>query len=202
MKSSLLITVTAFTLALSACSQSSSIDSKDGRTGDSESKVVAINTKQVGEQLVSNSDSQMDQVGSNVLHKIGNQVAPHTVSVLQGRLEVDKVKSNDKQTRFMFTLINPNDYAVSVKFNSGMTADLIAFDNKNQRKWAWGDNMMFTQALSQRRLKAKQQMPMGFNVPNEVIQALPVGSRLEVRLAGKVQEASKVTLHPVIIPII
>ncbi|NKF51456.1 hypothetical protein G3R49_12900 [Shewanella sp. WXL01] len=198
--SSLLVVAALSATIISACSQSNQADAD-----------VAKQPAQVNEQAsaVQTPDKQLKakptikELKSSMADvTIGKQVAPHTQSVLHGHLVFDEQASQNGKGVFRLTITNPLEQSVKINFNSGKTADLVLFDARNRKVWAWSDDMMFTQALGSKTLAAGKSIKSQFMVPEKVMQTLVKGSRFQVEFAGKLQDSSKMVLHPVIIPVL
>ncbi|WP_252345710.1 BsuPI-related putative proteinase inhibitor, partial [Shewanella indica] len=53
-----------------------------------------------------------------------------------------------------------------------MTADLWLVDDKEQRVWAWSDEMMFTQAIRDTSVKPGQTLKVMFKVPAKALERI------------------------------
>lgn len=122
--------------------------------------------------------------------------------ILQGELTVDPFVDTKKPVKATLTVTNNQEYAVALRFNSGMTADLRLLSHSGQRLWAWSDDMMFTQALRDIQLAPGKQLSARFSIPANVLAKIPAdGARLEATLAGKALESGQVTMAPVVLSV-
>lgn len=124
-----------------------------------------------------------------------------TPALLEGRLTFSELV--DKQPlQAMLEIRNLNEYAVGIRFNSGMTADLWLLDDKEQRVWAWSDDMMFTQALRDTRLEPGQALKVMFKVPAKTLERIgPEGYSFQARFMGKPLESKLAAMAMLEVPV-
>ncbi|MCL1091834.1 BsuPI-related putative proteinase inhibitor [Shewanella profunda] len=88
--------------------------------------------------------------------------------LLQGELLLDPFVGVKQPLTVTFTVTNPQSYAVPLRYNSGMTADLWLVTMEGKRLWAWSDDMMFTQALRDTQLDAGRTITEKFIIPENI----------------------------------
>ncbi|GGI86614.1 BsuPI-related putative proteinase inhibitor [Shewanella gelidii] len=146
-------------------------------------------------QLLSQQVEQVVDIGS-LKQKGAKELA--MLTPLTGKLKV--ARSFDVQLGLKVTLTATNTTQVSVPlvFSSGKTADLEIVDNMGKTVWRWSNDMMFTQALSEKQLIAGRDISTSFYIPKDVLESLKgEGYRLRAILAAKVQEADTPAMAPV-----
>jgi hypothetical protein len=120
--------------------------------------------------------------------------------LLQGELLFDPFVGVKQPLTVTFTVTNPQSYAVPLRYNSGMTADLWLVTMEGKRLWAWSDEMMFTQAIRDTRLDAGASITEKFIISENILAAISTdGARLEAHFAAKVIESEVPVMIPVVV---
>ncbi|MCE9787079.1 BsuPI-related putative proteinase inhibitor [Shewanella chilikensis] len=124
-----------------------------------------------------------------------------TPALFDGKLTFSDVV--DKQPlQVMLEIHNPKEYPIGIRFNSGMTADLWLLDDKEQRVWAWSDEMMFTQAIRDTSIKPGQTLKVMFKVPAKTLERIgPEGYSFQARFEGKPLESSVAAMAMLEVPV-
>ncbi|GIU52907.1 MULTISPECIES: BsuPI-related putative proteinase inhibitor [Shewanella] len=122
---------------------------------------------------------------------LGAGVSTMAETVLVGFLEAKEYTDPTKAMSLMYTATNSQSHSVSLRFNSGMTADLWLYDPKGQKVWSSSQDMMYTQALRDVTLAPAQTIKTRFSVPVAIMEKVSgPGYRFEVKFAGKVDGSS------------
>jgi hypothetical protein len=135
------------------------------------------------------SPTGMEELRMLTLHFGTIKKAP-TPALFEGKLTFSDVV--DKQPlQVMLEIHNPKEYPIGIRFNSGMTADLWLVDDKEQRVWAWSDEMMFTQAIRDISVK-----------PGQTLERIgPEGYSFQARFEGKPLESSVAAMAMLEVPV-
>ncbi|WP_226684369.1 BsuPI-related putative proteinase inhibitor [Shewanella indica] len=146
------------------------------------------------------SPAGMEELRMPTLHFGTIKKAP-TPALFEGKLTFSDVV--DKQPlQVMLEIHNPKAYAIGIRFNSGMTADLWLVDDKEQRVWAWSDEMMFTQAIRDTSVKPGQTLKVMFKVPAKALERIgPEGYSFQARFEGKPLESSMAAMAMLEVPV-
>lgn len=142
----------------------------------------------------------LEQTTSTSRLKVEQVKSANVQGLLQGELLLDPFVDVRQSLTATFTVTNPQSYPVSLRYHSGMTADLWLVTMEGKRLWAWSDEMMFTQAIRDTRLDAGASITEKFIIPENVLAAIPTdGARLEVHFAAKVIESEVPVMIPVVL---
>ncbi|WP_153915882.1 BsuPI-related putative proteinase inhibitor [Shewanella sp. TC10] len=119
---------------------------------------------------------------------LGAGVSTMAETVLVGFLQAEEYTDPSKAMSLTHTATNSQSHSVSIRFNSGMTADLWLYDPKGQKVWSSSQDMMYTQALRDVTLAPAKTITSRFSVPASVMEKVSgPGYRFEVKFAGKVE---------------
>lgn len=142
----------------------------------------------------------MEELRMPTLHFGTIKKAP-TAALLEGKLTFAEVV-NKQPLQAMLEIRNPSEYVVGIRFNSGMTADLWLVDDKEQRVWAWSDEMMFTQAIRDSSIKPGQTLKVMFKVPAKTLERIgPEGYSFQARFEGKPLESKLAAMAMLEVPV-
>lgn len=120
--------------------------------------------------------------------------------LLRGELALAPFVDFKQSVKATLTVTNPQTYAVGLRYNSGMTADLLLVTQDGKRLWAWSDDMMFTQALRDSQLAAGKVITTSFSIPPKAFAGIPAdGARLEAHFAAKALESDALVMAPIVL---
>ncbi|WP_434951789.1 BsuPI-related putative proteinase inhibitor [Shewanella sp. HL-SH4] len=147
-----------------------------GCTGGVNSDVQANHAKQINKKAILTAGNEMQTVNESLLH---------------AKLEISPYYQDAKSMAVELIVTNRGSMGVDLQFNSGMQADLWLLDPKNQKVWAWSDDMMFTQAIKHIRIGAGKSLKSKFNIPSDILEQVNKGGfTLQPKFKGLVSESS------------
>ncbi|AEG11618.1 intracellular proteinase inhibitor domain-containing protein [Shewanella baltica OS183] len=197
MRYALLVCASAFVGGqLVGCSAPEAADTSQSTKGETTTAAA------VQPEIVRAADLALDVSGlkSTPTLKVEPMTTDATPGLLRGELALEPFVDFKQPVKAILTVTNPQTYAVGLRYNSGMTADLWLVTQEGKRLWAWSDDMMFTQALRDSQLAAGKVITTSFSIPPKAFAGIPAGgARLEAHFAAKTLESDAVVMAPVVL---
>ncbi|MBB1267979.1 proteinase inhibitor [Shewanella sp. SR44-3] len=114
---------------------------------------------------------------------------------LTGTVKLAPKESTQQAQTLTLTLVNQQQYAVALQYNSGMTADLWLLAPDGTRLWAWSDEMMFTQAIRNVTMASGETLTVEFQLPAHTLANIKGPEyKLKAILKAKAMDDSKLML--------
>lgn len=121
-------------------------------------------------------------------------------SQLKGELTLESFVDFKQAVNAKLVLHNPAPHAISLRYHSGMTADLVLTTEQGQRLWAWSDDMMFTQALRDTQLASGESLVVAFAIPPKALAGIPMeGAYLEAQFSGIELQSGLPAMAPIVL---
>lgn len=118
-------------------------------------------------------------------------------TLLSGHLKVAEKHDKNGNLAVVLTVHNPQNQALQLEFRSGMSADLILLDNEKPI-WKWSSDMMFSQAINHKAMKAGESTEYSFAIPKAKLENLKAKEyALRAEFKGIATEMKGVTINPV-----
>lgn len=118
-------------------------------------------------------------------------------TLLTASLKVTEKYDKNGNLAVLLTVYNPQSHDLQLEFRSGMSADLILLDNEKP-VWKWSNDMMFSQAINHKVMKAGESAEYSFAIPKAILASLkPKEYALRAEFKGVVTEMKQLTIKPI-----